>query len=130
MQLPRILTSQPSSQGQRGEETHSVLKCPGPSRPLAPHPLLLEVWLPRLCRTLCLWQAGCTLVSSSEPPPCPAAQPSSWFSQSPPPHHLSLNLHSENSPSLSPALLVAQLVKNSIAMQVRFLGQEDPLEKG
>ena len=37
------------------------------------------------------------------------------------------------SPSLLRASLIAQLVKNPCAMQetlVRFLGQEDPLEKG
>ena len=36
-------------------------------------------------------------VSSSVSFPDPAAQPSSWFSQSHPTHRLSLNLHSDNS---------------------------------
>ena len=62
-----------------------------------------------------------------------------WSSEE---HHLCLDLLSEflcciafllASSALRRASLVAQLVKNPPAMQetpVRFLGQEDPLEKG
>ena len=132
MQLPRILTSRPSSQGQRGEGTLCVLKCPGPSRPLAPHSLLLEAGVTWLCRTLCLWRATpwCPLRCPLQCP-FPALLPS--------PHLGSPRvilptvlawIYILTTPSLSPALLVAQLVKNSTAIQVQFLGQEDPLEKG